>query len=185
MHSTGEANLSPSSAASLWQSSFEPLSTSLAVALVGPAVTNGGAPMGLEWTSEFLGNCSECTISALALHWYDTATNIGSFQSYFEGALARFPDYDLVISEFWGAGTDEEVEAFLKAVLPWMEGQDRITRYAAFGESRLGMLGPLATHARRRLQAAKAAQPKLPKLTHDLSHTQVTSRDGLSIVMGA
>lgn len=45
--------------------------------LVGPAVTNGG---GVEWLQQFLGNCTGCTIDAVAMHWYDTATVSCSLQ---------------------------------------------------------------------------------------------------------
>lgn len=39
---------------------------------------------------QFLGNCSTCTIDAIALHWYDSATNTGYINAYFDDAIARW-----------------------------------------------------------------------------------------------
>lgn len=55
------------------------------VKLVGPAVTNGG---GVEWLQDFLGNCTACTIDAIAMHWYDSATVSSNFFFYLGSASA-------------------------------------------------------------------------------------------------
>jgi hypothetical protein len=50
--------------------------------LVSPAVTNGAAPMGLAWLDSFFAACSGCQIDAVAIHIYDSATNIAYFKNY-------------------------------------------------------------------------------------------------------
>jgi hypothetical protein len=46
--------------------------------LGSPAVTNGG----LSWLSEFLGECGDCEIDFVAVHWYDSASNFAYFTSF-------------------------------------------------------------------------------------------------------
>jgi hypothetical protein len=50
--------------------------------LVSPAATNGPAPVGLAWLDTFFAACTDCTVDAVAIHIYDSATNIAYFQSY-------------------------------------------------------------------------------------------------------
>lgn len=49
--------------------------------LGAPAVTNAGAPYGLTWLSEFMGNCTGCQIDFIVLHWY---SNKYAGATYFE-----------------------------------------------------------------------------------------------------
>lgn len=58
--------------------------------LVSPAVTNGGTPLGVAWMSAFLAACSDCHIDKIAIHIYDSATNIAYFQSYIQSVYAQF-----------------------------------------------------------------------------------------------
>lgn len=37
--------------------------------LGSPAVTNGGAGMGLDWLSKFIHQCVGCKIDFVAIHW--------------------------------------------------------------------------------------------------------------------
>lgn len=67
----GQSNISPADAAALWLEYIEPFASQ--AKLVSPAITNGGAPSGVTWMQDFLGNCTTCTIDAIAMHWYDTA----------------------------------------------------------------------------------------------------------------
>ncbi|KAF7966055.1 hypothetical protein HWV62_40244 [Athelia sp. TMB] len=100
----GQSNITPATAAQLWIEHMEPYAGK--VKLVGPAVTNGG---GVQWLQQFLGNCTECTIDAIAMHWYDSAT-------------------------FAGSGTVAQQQSFFSYILPWMETQRFIERYAGFGD---------------------------------------------------
>ncbi|GAA6031120.1 hypothetical protein JCM8097_004013 [Rhodosporidiobolus ruineniae] len=130
-----QANLSPSAAASLWSSAIEPLATS--AKLVSPAVSNGvenadGTPMGVPWMKQFLGNCSGCSISAVALHWYDSATNTAYFTKYLEDAHTEL-NMPIWLTEFMGTGSTAEQQTFVDFAVDYLEKQDWIERYAAFG----------------------------------------------------
>lgn len=65
----GQSNIAPAAAAALWKANIQPYAGK--VKLVGPAVTNGG---GVQWLQQFMGNCTGCTMDAIAMHWYDSAT---------------------------------------------------------------------------------------------------------------
>jgi hypothetical protein len=56
--------------------------------LGSPAVTNG--PQGLEWTKEFLNQCSGCQIDFVPIHWY--ADYSPGIINYFKGYIQEFYD---------------------------------------------------------------------------------------------
>ncbi|BGP39137.1 hypothetical protein JCM10449v2_003075 [Rhodotorula kratochvilovae] len=131
-----QANLSPSAAAQLWLDQVEPLAGS--AKLVSPGVTNGvkldnGSALGVPWLQEFLAACSGCTIDAVALHWYDSAGNTAYFTKYLEESHSTL-NKPIWLTEFMGTGTPDEQKTFLEFAVPWLEQQDWIERYAAFGD---------------------------------------------------
>jgi hypothetical protein len=99
------------------------------VKLVSPSVTNGGSPMGLAYLSNFMGACSDCGIQAINLHWYDSSSNIDYFKSYIQGAYEQF-NMPIWLTEF--GTTDGNDQAFLEQVLPWLESQTYVEKYAYF-----------------------------------------------------
>ncbi|KDE03961.1 hypothetical protein MVLG_05595 [Microbotryum lychnidis-dioicae p1A1 Lamole] len=130
-----QSNITPARAAQLWKQNMEPFVGK--ARLVSPAVTNGaftsdGAPMGVNWMADFLGNCTRCHIDAIALHWYDAAWNTGYFFNYLTDAHKKF-NKPIWLTEFAGSGTTAEQQAFLKKVIPWLEKTPWIQRYAGFG----------------------------------------------------
>ena len=60
-------NLSPADAATAYQNYMQPYAGQFQ--LGAPAVTNGGAPTGLTWLDQFLGNCTSCRIDFVPIHW--------------------------------------------------------------------------------------------------------------------
>jgi hypothetical protein len=58
------------------------------VRLGAPAVTNGGAPMGRTYLSNFLGNCTGCVIDFIPIHWYSDASHIANFKAHVAAAYA-------------------------------------------------------------------------------------------------
>ncbi|GAA6058881.1 hypothetical protein JCM10212_002825 [Sporobolomyces blumeae] len=132
-----QADMSPLEAASLWSSAIEPLATR-DVKLISPAVTNGvatpeGAPMGVPWLKQFIKACDKCTIDAVALHWYDSAGNIEYFQTYLEDAHTALSK-PIWLTEYMGTGTDDERVSMIVTTVDWLEKQDWIEAYAAFGD---------------------------------------------------
>lgn len=61
-------NLSPAAAAASYKKFMQPYASST-VKLGAPAVTNGGGQTGLTWLTQFLGNCTSCTIDFVPIHW--------------------------------------------------------------------------------------------------------------------
>ncbi|GAA5919430.1 hypothetical protein JCM1841_002385 [Sporobolomyces salmonicolor] len=125
-----------SAAAALWSSAMEPLATS--AKLVSSTVTNGvatadGQPMGVPWLKEFVAACSDCTIDAVALHWYDSAGNNTYFQSYLEDAYANLSK-SIWLTEYMETGTPTDQATFMVTTVDWLEKQDYIEKYAAYGD---------------------------------------------------
>jgi len=123
-----QANLSPAAAATAYKQ-YITTPFSGKAKLVSPAVTNGGAPMGLTWLSSFMSACADCEVDAIAIHWYDSSSNVDYFKSYIQGANKQFGK-PIWLTEF--GTTDGNDDAFLKEVLPWLDSQSYVERYAYF-----------------------------------------------------
>ncbi|KIV87281.1 hypothetical protein PV11_02836 [Exophiala sideris] len=108
--------------------------------LIGaPAVTNSGAPDGLFYLNEFIGNASVVglRIDFINLHWYASPYNIEYFINYTTTAYQMFNgSYPVYVSEF-GMDTatynQADVTAFMENATTWMDQQSWIVRYAWFG----------------------------------------------------
>ena len=85
---SSQANLSPSAAAAAWKQYMQPFAGK--AKLCSPAVTNGAAPMGTAWLDSFLAACSGCTVDCIAIHIYDSATNVAYYQSYISGVGKKY-----------------------------------------------------------------------------------------------
>ena len=103
------------------------------VKLGSPAVTNGGAPMGLTWLSSFLDACTDgCKVDFAAVHWYDSYSNVAYFKQHLQDAHEQ-TGLPVWLTEFGTIdGNDEQIAGFLAEVLPWMDEQSWIERYAYF-----------------------------------------------------
>lgn len=90
--------------------------------------------MGLTYLKQFLAGCTGCNIDFIPIHWYGDASDITGFKNQIAKArVATGLKYPLWITEFGHtSGTQAQVEAFLKSVLPWMDSQSYIQRYAYF-----------------------------------------------------
>ncbi|KAL4784299.1 hypothetical protein BJX76DRAFT_327635 [Aspergillus varians] len=108
--------------------------------LVSPSVTNGvGDDMGLDWMRNFLNSCTDCGVSALAVHWYgDTADD---FKTFIGKATALAEEFGLeetwvtefaLSSEISGSGDPTASSEFLTEVLPWLDAHQSVSRYAYF-----------------------------------------------------
>ncbi|MCJ1450144.1 hypothetical protein MMC28_000473 [Mycoblastus sanguinarius] len=118
------------------------------VKLGSPSVSNGvgtnpttGQPMGLDWLTPFLKACTGCPVGFVPVHWYgctnscSTSDDVALFQKQMTDAMnAAISPVDgsklpVWIPEFQCFG---DQEAFLQQVLPWLDGQSQIERYAYF-----------------------------------------------------
>lgn len=106
-----------------------------------PAITNGGPSggtdgMGLGWLQNFFQKCGgNCKVDFVAFHWYDSADNVAYFKKHVQDVivLAKANGVPKVwLTEFAASGSDEQVAKFLAEVLPWMDSNDAIERYAYF-----------------------------------------------------
>jgi hypothetical protein len=113
-----------------WKKSFQPYAGR--VTLVSPAVTNGPAPMGFAWLKNFISQCDGCQIDACAVHWYDSATNIQYFKNYVKDAIDACGGKPIWLTEFGATGSEDQIASFLGEVLPWMDSNPGVARYAYF-----------------------------------------------------
>lgn len=102
--------------------------------LVSPAVTNGPAPMGLSYLDSFLASCSNCNVSAMAVHWYGNSAD--EFKSFVGDAVQLAQQHNLPevwITEFsLNDDSTSATTAFLQEVIPWLDAQPVVGRYAYF-----------------------------------------------------
>ncbi|KAH7324902.1 hypothetical protein B0I35DRAFT_476104 [Stachybotrys elegans] len=138
---TGGSEIAPAVAARAWVANFEPLGR-MGVKLGLPACT--GAPDGLVWLKDFLGNCSEivstgsetrnCTWDFLPVHWYD---NFEGLASHIGERLATWPGSEIWVTEYAYAHRDlAETQAFFHQTLDWFDREDFIGKYTYFGAFR-------------------------------------------------
>ncbi|KAE8372581.1 hypothetical protein BDV26DRAFT_91006 [Aspergillus bertholletiae] len=135
---SSQAAMTPSEAAQSYSKYITPYSGK--AKLVTPAVTNGGGnDVGLGWMRQFLAACTDCSMSVLAVHWYGASAD--EFKTFVQEAQELASQYNL--SETWvtefalssamsaGSGTQESTD-FLNEVVPWLDKQSGIGRYAYF-----------------------------------------------------
>lgn len=110
------------------------------VKLGSPSVSNAmssdpDAPMGIAYLSAFLDACDGCTVDFVPVHWYGcpsgcpVADDVAAFKTNIEAALQAARGKPVWITEFQKIGDARE---FLNDVLPWLDAQGQIARYAYF-----------------------------------------------------
>ncbi|GAB1202962.1 hypothetical protein BDV32DRAFT_118714 [Aspergillus pseudonomiae] len=135
---SSQAAMTPSEAAQSYAKYITPYSGK--AKLVTPAVTNGGGnDVGLGWMRQFLDACSDCGMSVLAVHWYGASAD--EFKTFVQEAQELASQYNLQetwVTEFAlssamtaGSGTQESTD-FLNEVIPWLDSQSGIGRYAYY-----------------------------------------------------
>lgn len=110
------------------------------VSLVSPAVTNSQQQgQGLSWLNEFLGGCSDCGVSVLAVHWYGSSAQ--DFMQFVQQAVNLANQHgmrEVWITEFalsqdcQNQGSNQQSADFINQVRPWLDQQSMVTRYAYF-----------------------------------------------------
>jgi hypothetical protein len=125
-----QANMDIQTAVSAYQQFMEPFAGK--AKLGAPAVTNGGGQSGLQYMENFISSCTGCTIDFVNIHWYDSASNVEYFKAHVEQAYTMGGSRPVWITEFAGSGTIDEQNTFLETVLPWLDAQPYVERYAYF-----------------------------------------------------
>ncbi|OJJ45398.1 hypothetical protein ASPZODRAFT_586808 [Penicilliopsis zonata CBS 506.65] len=130
---TSQADMSASDAATYYKQYITPYADR--ASLVTPAVTSStDSGMGLEWMASFLEACTDCNATAMAVHWYGEAAS--DFKSFVEQAIETASNYSISsvwITEFGlSSGTDSEAASFIEEVVPWLDSQSAVGRYAYF-----------------------------------------------------
>jgi hypothetical protein len=129
---SSQSNLGYAEAASGYKTYMQPFAGK--AKLGAPAVTNGAADqgMGTGWLTNFLQACDGCTIDFVPFHWYGSATDPDSFMSYVSTVYTASGNRPLWITEFGASGTADEQQTFLDTVMPWLDSQSYVERYAYF-----------------------------------------------------
>lgn len=158
---SGSSNILPAAAAEGWKKYFQPLSSSSGASSSSspssssgpklgtpsilwnndavPGSSSGGPYNSRQWTTYFMGNCSDsCRFDFAAIHYYQSCTPLLESVAWFQGnvssahAVLALPIW---ITEFQCYGSEDEQVAFLELVLPWLDDAERgwVQRYAYFG----------------------------------------------------
>ncbi|KZS93499.1 hypothetical protein SISNIDRAFT_485743 [Sistotremastrum niveocremeum HHB9708] len=132
---SSQSNLTPAQAAAAWKTYMQPFAGK--VKLISPAITNGfstTAPlMGTPWMDAFLAACTGCTIDGIAMHIYDSATNVAYYKNYITSIGTKYGK-PVWVTEFGASGTTAQQQTFLETMLPFLDNLSSVQAYAYFGD---------------------------------------------------
>ncbi|KAG9120207.1 hypothetical protein FRC07_004383 [Ceratobasidium sp. 392] len=125
--------ISAGTAANWYKQYINPLAIKKAI----PSVSSSqNAGQGLDWAAAFISACAgQCYFDYVNIHWY--GSTFAQFQSHVQNAHSRFPNNQLVVSEFAlvsPASRDQQV-AFLKSAMSFLDGASYVAMYSVFGAS--------------------------------------------------
>ncbi|KAI4257957.1 MAG: hypothetical protein L6R42_005369 [Xanthoria sp. 1 TBL-2021] len=141
----GQSNLTPAQAATVYKKYIQPFKGLVAIA--SPAVTNGGGATGLGFLENFVGQCADCHFDIINVHHYVSRQDVNVEQAVsavksfltkdvaaFKARHSQFQDARICLGEFWLWGaSDDDGAAYLRALLPWLDGNNDVACYQAFG----------------------------------------------------
>jgi O-glycosyl hydrolase len=126
--------MSPTAGVQLWREYMQPLKAS-GYTLISPAVTSG--PTGRPWLSNFIAQCTGCSIDAIAVHWYGTDAQV--FIKYLQETHAIYgrPLYvtEFACQNFTGGAqcSADQIWSFMRTVTAFMDNTSWVVAYYAFG----------------------------------------------------
>jgi len=128
----GQADLSVSAAVAGYMQYMQPFAGEKQIG--APAVTNGGGSMGLTYLGNFISGLKQAggIWHFCCVHWYDSASNIDYFKSFLQDASTTCEGKPIWLTEFGASGSTDQQTTFLETVLPWLDSQPFIARYAYF-----------------------------------------------------
>ena len=128
-----QADMSVAEAAQGHIQALNPLA-SQGVLISSPAVTNGGAPMGLSYLDNWFRACAgDCIVNFIAVHWYDNADNFEYFKQHINDAIKTANSNSISkiwVTEFGVTGGDEV--AFIQKATEFLDATPEVERYAYF-----------------------------------------------------
>ena len=136
-----QANLSAAEAASNWPE-VQMNAASAGVFIVGPAMNfcgpaaqcHGTDPY--QYLKDFFAACTNCKVDYIAVHWYNC--DLPSLRDYLEpgGNLEGFEQFGkpIWLTEFScdSSASLAQQEAYMRAAIPYLEGNPNIFRYSWF-----------------------------------------------------
>jgi hypothetical protein len=136
-----QSNLTAAQAASYWPT-IEAKAAAAKVPIVGPGMNfcgpaascNGTSPY--QYLKDFFAACPGCKVDYVAVHWYNC--DLPSLKDYLEpgGNLEGFEQFGkpIWLTEFScnGSASVAEQEAFMRAAIPYLEGNPHVFRYSWF-----------------------------------------------------
>lgn len=140
---SASSNILPANAAAGHKTYIEPFTGSRKIGMPNVLWNNVGSSSGgnyntRQWTQYFLGNCTGCHFDYAAIHYYQDC-NPPSGQSgaaWFQGNVTdawNTLKKPIWVTEFECYGSENQQIAFLQQVLPWLDAQSYVQRYAYFG----------------------------------------------------
>ncbi|KAJ6490760.1 hypothetical protein C8R47DRAFT_976998 [Mycena vitilis] len=123
--------ISPQQAASWYKTNINPLAIKKSL----PAITSStSAGQGLDWMQQMVNACAgQCFYDYINLHWY--GQNFAQFQAHIQDAHSRFPNTQLVITEFAlqnPSGGQAAQLAFFKQAFAYLDSAAFVSMYFPF-----------------------------------------------------
>jgi hypothetical protein len=148
-----QCNMSPEAACSAWKEYMNPAKEAHPdLTIIGPSVSNGQAPLGLDWLSRFHDSCPDATVDATNIHFYDIYDDktIDRFTAHVKQA-AKLYGKKVWVTEFGlnpGSATQEQAASFLKDCMAYLDTSDDVQGYSWFmvgtGENQLNLADGLS-----------------------------------------
>ena len=98
-----------------------------------PGVLQGASDF--SWLNDFLTACNGlgCKVGFIVIHWYGSATDTNAVQSFkttVTQAISVAKGKPVWVDNFLATGTNAAQQQFLGQMVPWLEGNARVQRYA-------------------------------------------------------
>ncbi|KAF2853806.1 glycoside hydrolase family 128 protein [Plenodomus tracheiphilus IPT5] len=149
-----QCNMSPEAACASWKEYMNPIKTAHPdVTIIGPSVTNGGAPMGIDWLSRFHDSCPDATVDATNIHFYDIyeeGQTLDRFKAQVEKAADLYGK-PVWVTEFGlnpGSASSDQAVTFLKGAMEYLDNSAHVQGYSWFmvgtGENQLNTASGLS-----------------------------------------
>lgn len=129
-------------AAAFWMKEMQPYTDKVTIG--APGILQNKQDFG--WLSEFLTECDKlgCKIGFIALHWFYKAEagNVAGFKDVINNATSIAKGKPVWLDNFQATGSDAAQKEFLGEVVPWLESNAAVERYAyVFPDGSVGSMG--------------------------------------------